>query len=255
MVMDEEEKLGGFKRFISSDPEVMRRWWRIWGIRNGNAIGRWLSRRRIIRDTKVNTEALVAAYESLLYAYREAEKMNLQHNMAVYRVGLYLLTVSRDIASIKVDLLTSHDWWLRKLLARNVALMIYEVDMHKVTGTKFRAAIDFFSPSKKFKMDLEDALSNLASVHADVKSKLADIRNYTIAHRDADAMKQHRLIRNINEVEVIRIAGEFFSAANPIVPLLVELIRESSGMHHPLNQYVGKKRFKNPNRKKSSAVR
>lgn len=250
MDIDEEEKMSGFKRFISSDPEVMRRWWRIWAIRNRNALGRRLSRRRILRETKANTEVLVSAYESMLYAYRSAEKLNLQHSMAVHRVSLYLLTVNRDIASIKVDLLTSHDWWLRKLLARNVALMIYEVDMQKVTGAKFRSAIDFFSPPKMLKKDLEGALTNLASVHAGAKSKLADIRNYTIAHRDADAMKQYRLIRNIDEIAVTKIAAEFFAAVNPVVPLLAELVKESGGMHHLLNQYVGKKRFKDPNSKK-----
>lgn len=246
--MVEEEKKSGLKRLISSDPAVVKRWWRLWGIRNGKALGRRISRRRILRDTKANTAALVDAYEATLCAYRGAEKLNLTHSMAVYRAGLYLLTVNRDISSIKVDLLTSNDWWLRKLLARNVALMIYELDMQKVTGAKFRAAIDFFSPPKKLKLDLESALLKLATVHAAIKLKLSDIRNYTIAHRDADALKQYRLIRNIDELEVARLAGDFFAAANPVVPLLAELVRESGGMHHLLNQYVGKKKFKNPSR-------
>jgi hypothetical protein len=68
------------------------------------------------------------------------------------------------------------------------------------------------------------------------KSRLSDIRNYTIAHRDADAMKQYRLIRNIDEIAVTKIAGEFFAAVNPVVPLLAERVKESSGMHHLLNQ-------------------
>lgn len=248
--MDEEEKNSGFKRFLSSDPEVRRRWWRIWVVRTGKAVGRKLSRRRILRDTKADTEVLEAAFQAVLYACRGAERLNLPHSMAVHRVSLYLLMVNKDIASIKVDFLTSDDWWLRKLLARNVALMIYEVDMQKVTGAKFRAAVNFFSPPKKLKRDLEAALSNLASVHTSAKARLSDIRNYTIAHRDADAMKQYRLIRNIDEIAVTKIGGEFFAAVNPVISLLGELIKESSGMHHLLNQYVGKKRFKDPKRRK-----
>lgn len=246
MTVVEKEKKGGLKRFLSSDPQVIKRWWRIWAVRNGKVLGRKISRRKMLRAAKAASEALLAAYESTIHAYRGAEKLNLEHSMAVFRVGLYLLTVNRDIASIKVDLLTSHDWWLRKLLARNVALMIYELDMQKVTGANFRAAIDFFSPPKKLKIDLECALSNLACVHARAKSRFEDIRNYTIAHRDADAMKQYRLIRNIDEIAVSEIAVEFFSAVNPVVALLSELVRESSGMHHVLNQVVGKKRFKAP---------
>ncbi|MEC5398289.1 hypothetical protein [Uliginosibacterium sp. H1] len=242
--MDRKNKTGGFKRFISSSPETMQRWWRIWGIRNGRALGRRLVKRKLLRDTKATTKALVSAYESTLYAYRGAEKLNLQHSMAIYRAGLYLLTMNRDIAAIKVDLLTSHDWWLRKLLARNVALMIYELDMQKVTGGQFRSAMDFFSPPKRLRNELGVALKNLATVHADAKSKLADIRNFTIAHRDADAMRQYRLIRDINELEVAAIAADFFAAVSPILPLLTELVRASSGMHHLLNQYVGKKLFK-----------
>jgi hypothetical protein len=53
MALDEEEKVTGFRRFMSSDPEAIRRWWRIWAIRNGNAIGRRLSRLRILRDAKL----------------------------------------------------------------------------------------------------------------------------------------------------------------------------------------------------------
>jgi len=248
--MDKDQKVSGLKRLISANPDVMRRWWRIWGIRNGNAFGRKLSRHRILRDTKSYTKELEAAFESVLYAYRGAERLNLQHSMAVHRVVLYLLTVNRDIATIKVDLLTSGDWWLRKLLARNVALMIYEVDLQKVTGAKFRSAIDFFSPTKKLKKDLEAALSNLASVHAGTKDKLSDIRNYTIAHRDADAIKQYRLIRNIDELVVAKIASDFFEATNPVVRLLSMLVKESSGMHHLLNQYIGRKRFKDSDRYK-----
>lgn len=248
--MNKEENVSGFRRLMSADPAVIRRWWQIWAIRNGNAVGRRLSRRRIFRDSKANSKALEAAYQSTLHAYRAAEKLNFQHSMSIHRVGLYLLTVNRDIAAIRVDLLTSKDWWLRKLLARNVALMIYETDMRKVTGGKFRSSIDFFSPPKKLKRDIEGALSNLASVHVGVKSKFEDIRNFTIAHRDADAMMQYRLIRNINETEVAKTAGEFFAAVNPVVRLLGELVSDSSGVHHLLNQYVGKKRFKDPNRKK-----
>lgn len=244
--MNENEKPTGLKRFSTVNKEVARRWGRQWAIRKRKFLVRKLSKRRIVKDANENRNALVGAYDSILDAYRKAERLNFEHTMAVYRVALYLLTVNRDISSIKVDLLTSDDWWLRKLLARNVALMIYELDMQKVTGAKFRAAVNFFSPPKKLQRDLENCLSQLATVHASVKARLADIRHFTIAHRDADAMKQYRLIRNIDEIEVVKIAGEFFAAANPAVSLLAELALDSGGMHHLLNQYVGKKRFKKP---------
>lgn len=242
--MSEEPKLKGIKRFANVDREVARRWGRQWAIRKSKFLARILARRRIVRDARENRKALIEAYDAILDTYRKAERLNLTHTMAVYRVALFILTVDRDIASIKVDLLTSHDWWLRKLLARNVALMIYELDMSKVTGAKFRAAVNFFSPPKKLRLDLDEALTNLSMVHGCLKERLSDIRNFTIAHRDADAMKQYRLIRNMDEVEIVKIAAEFFTAANPIVELLSELALESSGMHHVLNQYAGKKRFK-----------
>ena len=228
-------------RLANGKPGLARRWGSYVGIRFGNELGRKLARRRIQREAKENQKALVKAHESILYAYRGAERLNLKHSLAVLRVSLFFLTANRDLAAIKVDVLTANDWWLRKLLARNVALMMYELDLNKVAGKKFREAINYFAPSKDLRRRLAANLKKVRKVQAELHDEFLEIRNKTIAHRDADAMHQYRLIRNLDEQKVVTRAGEYFTTAEPLVKALIELTYQTGDMRYILNQYVGKK--------------
>jgi len=208
------------------------------------SLARMLARGRVRRTVKVRERAIIGAQEAVLYAYRGAEKLKLNHSVAIHRVSLFLLTANRDLCVITEDVLTSGNWWLRKLLARNVALLMYELDMSKVTGKEFRMALNYFSPPRQFIEHLESNLSALRAIHAQIRSEFEEIRQNTIAHRDADAMRQYRLIRNIDEIAVVKRCADFFAVAEPLVGQLIELTKTSGDMRHILNQYIGKKLFK-----------
>lgn len=75
----------------------------------------------------------------------------------------------------------------------------------------------------------------------ELHAEFLGIRNKTIAHRDADAMHQYRLIRNLNEQKIVSRAGDYFTAAEPLMADLIELTHQIGDMGHILNQYVGKK--------------
>lgn len=159
-------------------------------------------------------------------------------------MSLFFLTANRDIAAIKVDVLTAKDWWLRKLLARNVALMMYELDLSKVAGKQFREAINYFGPSRDLRQRLVKNLEDVRKVQSELHDEFREIRNKTIAHRDADAMHQYRLIRNLDEMKVVDRAGDYFKAASPLISDLTELTCMAGDMRHLMNQYVGKKLFR-----------
>lgn len=241
---DQDRKSSRLSRLADGKPGLATRWGRYVGIRLGNSFGRRLARGRVRREAKENQRALVAAHESVLYAYRGAERLKLKHSMAVHRVSLFFLTANRDIAAIKVDLLTAEDWWLRKLLARNVALMMYELNLSKVAGKEFREAINYFGPPKDLRQRLAKNLKNVRKVQTELHDEFREIRNKTIAHRDADAMYQYRLIRNIDEVKVVTRAGAYFEAASSLITDLTELTDTAGDMRHLINQYVGKKLFR-----------
>ncbi|RUO24463.1 hypothetical protein CWE09_11445 [Aliidiomarina minuta] len=241
---DNERKKSLLIRLADGKPGLAARWGRYVGIRLSKNLGRRLARGRVRREAKESQKALVAAHESVLYAYRGAERLKLKHSMAVHRVSLFFLTANRDIAAIKVDLLTAKDWWLRKLLARNVALMMYELDLSKVAGKEFREAINYFGPSKYRRQRLMKELENVRKIQAELHEEFREIRNKTIAHRDADAMHQYRLIRNIDEVKVVTRAGAYFNAASPLISELTELTQIAGDTRHLMNQYIGKKIFR-----------
>jgi len=226
------------------NPEVARRWGRFVALKFARSLARILARRRVRKTVKTRERAIIGAQEAVLYAYRGAEKLKLNHSIAIYRVVLFLLTANRDLCVITEDILTSGNWWLRKLLARNVALLMYELDMSKVTGKEFRMALNYFAPPRQFSQRVESNLAALRAIHTQLRSEFEEIRQNTIAHRDADAIRQYRLIRNIDELTIVKRCSDFFSVAEPLVEQLVELTKTTGDMRHIVNQHIGRKLFK-----------
>lgn len=242
--VEDMRKKSRLSRLVDGKPELAARWGRFVGIKISKEIGRRLARGRIRRQANKNKKAVVATHKSLLYAYRGAERLNLKHSMAIHRVSLFFLTANRDLAVIKIDVLTARDWWLRKLLARNVALMMYELDLNKVAGKQFREAINYFGASKELRHRLAKNLRYVRKIQSELRDEFFEIRNKTIAHRDADAMRQYRLIRNLDEMKVVERAGDYFKAAAPLIDDLIELTYMAGDMRHLMNQFVGKKMFR-----------
>jgi len=164
--------------------------------------------------------------------------------MSIHRVSIFLLNANRDLQVSVADMLTSRNWWLRKFLARNMALLLYELDFSKVMGKQFRSAINFFSPPRAFRDELATNLKALRRLHATLRLEFERIRNNTIAHRDADAMRQYRMIRALDEMTIARRCGEFFETAEPLIKQLIVLTTTSSELHHLLNQVIGRKAFR-----------
>lgn len=245
----DSRSMGRLARLSEARPEVSRRWGGYVASRIGRRLGRCIARPKIQWTERKRRRALIGAHEAVLYACRGAERLNLRHSMAVLRVSVYMLTANRDLESVKVDLLTSNDWWLRKYLARNIALLMYETDLRKVAGKDFRRSIDYFAPPKDLRNRLAADLQSVRAAQEQLRSDFAEIRNNTIAHRDADAMNQYRLIRNINEEQVLWGAASYFRAAEPLTRDLIELTEIAGDMGHMINQVAGRKIIRKGKRK------
>lgn len=72
---DRDRKRSRLSRLADGKPGLTTRWGRYVGIRLGNDLGRRLVRGSVRREAKEGQRALVAAHESVLCAYRGAERL------------------------------------------------------------------------------------------------------------------------------------------------------------------------------------
>jgi hypothetical protein len=64
------------------------------------------------------------------------------------------------------------------------------------------------------------------------------LRNTTIAHRDPDALMQYRAITEIDEMKVLGLAAEFYTAADTFITLLPKIILQSSTLPSLFAQFA-----------------
>ena len=154
----------------------------------------------------------------------------------LFNIGLYLLIAERDIQSAKVDALTHPDEWTRKLSARVILLTIYEWDADKVSGRALKDALDAIEAPTALRSECVEALRRLRIVQRSARTKFVEVRNSAIAHRDPDAVRQYRAIRDLKVEEVIGTAIEFYEAVDVFMRVLSKLLRECSPLRMMLRQ-------------------
>jgi hypothetical protein len=151
-------------------------------------------------------------------------------------VGLFFLIAERDIQSMKIDALTHPDPWKRSLCARIILLTIHELDMDKVAGAKLRTALEDAGVPDEAKRQATQTMRTIRNAQQRAQKQFAFLRNATIAHRDADALLQYRSITHIDELEVIRIAGEFYEGTRLFLNILPTLVLQVGTWPGLLNQ-------------------
>jgi len=148
----------------------------------------------------------------------------------LFNIALFLLIAERDIQAQKVDALTHPDAWRRSLSARVILLTIHEWDIDKVTGRQLRHALDVTRVPEELRQSLLAALRSVRAVQRQARKKFSFLRNATIAHRDPDALLQYEAIVELDQMEVLDIAGEFYIAANAFIGLLPKVILHIGSM-------------------------
>jgi hypothetical protein len=199
-----------------------------WMMRKAHALARCLSRPRLQWSERGRRAALVSAHETLAFEAAKARRLGFEANTVVLNLGLFFLIAERDIQTVKIDALTHPDAWARGLAARVILLTIHELDIDKVAGNKLRQALDDSQTPDGLRRKVIEAMRDIRKAQARAQRQFACLRNSTIAHRDPDAIRQHRDIIEIDGLEVIKIAADFYSGTSKFLEMIPPLLTHMS---------------------------
>jgi len=153
-----------------------------------------------------------------------SRRLGFESSATLLNIGLFFLIADRDIQSIKVDALTHPDPWKRSIYARIILLTIHELDLDKVAGGKLRIALENAGLSEEMRHQVTQALRAVRTAQQRAQKQFSFLRNATIAHRDPDAFLQYKSIIQINELEVLRIAADFYAGTQLFLKVLPQLL-------------------------------
>jgi hypothetical protein len=230
------------RRLLDQRPDLINRYVRRWTYRKSIALAQVLARKiarpRMLLNERKRRNALVSALKTLARETAKARRLGFNTNFIVLNVGLFLLIAERDIQAVKVDALTHPDAWHRALCARIMLLTIHELQLDKVAGNQLRQALEDAQVPELLRKEVAEALRIVRRSQERARKQFAYLRNSTIAHRDADALRQHADITDIDSVAVTNIAAEFYEGSRTFFDMLPKLLAHLGTTHALVSQFV-----------------
>lgn len=228
------------RKLLQQRPEVVNRYVRLavhrWMLSKAQALARNLSRPRLQWSERTRRRALASALETLSRETARAQRLGFEANTVVLNLGLFFLIAERDIQSVKIDALTHPDAWTRSVASRVMLLTIHELDIDKVAGNKLRQALDDCGTPDGLRQEVTDAMRAIRKAQSKAQREFTYLRNSTIAHRDANALQQYRDITEIDGLEVIKIAAEFYAGTNKFIEMIPKLLAQMASWQGMISQ-------------------
>jgi len=224
------------KKLLQREPRVIERYMRFRMRSNSRWLSRFIMRRVLSFKERERERVLAGTLAVFAKQAAKSRRFGFEASATRLNVGLFFLIAERDIQSMKIDALTHPDPWKRSLCARIILLTIHELDMDKVAGAKLRTALEDAGVPDEAKRQATQTMRTIRNAQQRAQKQFAFLRNATIAHRDADALLQYRSITHIDELEVIRIAGEFYEGTRLFLNILPTLVLQVGTWPGLLNQ-------------------
>jgi hypothetical protein len=225
------------KRLLDQPPPVIKRWSRLRNRRFAQKVARAYMRIILPCRERKRLAAIESTFETLRYYAIRNENGKFKGLSLLFNIGLYLLIADRDIQASKIDALTHPNEWKRKLSARIILLTIYEWDADQVTGRELRDALELMLIPDDLRREATAALRVLRAIQEKASSQFAFIRNNAIAHRNPNALIQHRAIRDLNVDEVMKVAVEFYAAIGTFIGVLTKLMHAGNTLPSMIRQW------------------
>jgi hypothetical protein len=233
------------RKLLQQRPELVNRYVRLavrrWMMPKTLSLARRLSRPRLQWSERARKKALVATLKTLALETSRARRLGFEANTVVLNLGLFFLIAERDIQTVKIDALTHPDAWTRGLAARVMLLTIHELDIDKVGGNKLRQALDDCAMPECLRQEVTEAMRTVRKAQTRAQRLFAYLRNSTIAHRDADALRQYRDITEIDSLEVTKVAVDFYAGTNKFIEMIPKLLAQMTTWQGMIGQMVAQK--------------
>lgn len=195
-----------------------------------------LSRVRLTLKERKVTQATNATFAEIVKQATKFENSQFESNKVFFNIALYFLIAEKDIQAVKIDALTHRDFWKRQLSLRVILLTIHEWDMDKVAGRKLKNAMQISGVPKEIQLEMENSLRDVRKAQHHAKNILSNARNATIAHRDPDALKQYKMIKDLDSKLVCQVSGEFYAASHKFMAAMTKVILTGGSMQGLFNQ-------------------
>lgn len=181
--------------------------------------------RHLIKETK-HIEELEKTIATIREQHKNSKEKGMEHYERVYNASLYVLILEYDITILKNDALFSIRKWKKSFVARQIAMLLYEAsnDLPSILGKEFRKSLNEIRVTdeelKKFN-SVTKAINKFKNDHRNILQKL---RNYVGAHRDNNAATQLQIIEEVDLLEIMDLAGNFYTSIRDLMPLMTGVI-------------------------------
>lgn len=188
---------------------------------------------------KARVLQLQKTIEAIRRAHQQASDANLEHFTRLRNVSLFILVMEYDLSVLsQYYVKTNTIYWENKFFARQVAAFLYEAseDIPQLLGKEFKASlktIPLWDEAEKELTKISKELNRFKITHREM---LHEIRNFVLAHRDHNALKQMEIIDNLNPDKIYALLGDFYDIMNPLVLFMIRIERgmgnKSVILHH-----------------------
>jgi hypothetical protein len=157
-----------------------------------------------------------------------------QHE-SLWNAALFLNTVSYDLSIGLLDLVYERDNWRRRLIARSLALLLFEIgeDIPSVFGKSFREAATALGASKEDLKKLGAETKQVSAFWSEHRPLLKKIRTIAAAHRDHDAIALHEAIDAIDLFELLALGLKLGAMMNTLGKVTQLIINFTAGVEPP----------------------
>ena len=180
-----------------------------------------------IKHLIVDTKRIPAIERTIISIKKELQNSTqngMVHYKRVYNVSLYIMILEYDVAILKNDALLAIRRWKKKYIARQLAVLLYEVshDLPKLLGKDFRQSLNTFNVSSEELEIFNTITKQLNRFKNENHELLKMLRNYVGAHRDNDASMQLQFIENIELVDMLKLSSEYYKAQTDLAPIFTD---------------------------------
>jgi hypothetical protein len=153
----------------------------------------------------------------------------------IWNAALFLNTVSYDLSIGVVELVYERDVWKRRLIARSLALLLFEIgeDIPAVFGKKFRDASTALGVSEIQLNSVGAETKKVSAFWNENRALLKEIRTIAAAHRDHDAIALHESIDGIDLFGLLGLGVELSSMMNSLGAATQPIINFTSAVEPP----------------------
>lgn len=141
---------------------------------------------------------------------------NLPKSKIIWNAAGYISLISFDLKIVVKCMTFAELEWEKRYFARQAALLMYEgtQDLFVLFGKSFRRIVDELPDAHEIRAELSELTKRLNAYKVTYSTKLNEIRNYSIAHRDNEVLSQLKVICAISWVDTIHCSSAFDSILN-----------------------------------------